>query len=77
MQQSVTVSSAFKFKGATFAWRDIRVSVPIKSGGGVVTTKHLLNGVSGLIKPGEMLFIMGPSGCGKSTMLDSLADRSA
>lgn len=67
--------AATKWRGATFAWRGIKVSVPIKKGKEVVM-KKLLDGVSGIVKPGELVFVMGPSGCGKSTMLDSLASRS-
>eukprot|EP00871_Galdieria_phlegrea_P002499 jgi/Galph1/324/GphlegSOOS_G5041.1 len=36
----------------------------------------ILKGVSGLVKPGELLAIMGPSGGGKTTLLNALAGRS-
>ncbi|KAJ3058638.1 hypothetical protein HK102_010384, partial [Quaeritorhiza haematococci] len=35
----------------------------------------LISGISGHVKPGEVLAIMGPSGGGKSTLLDILANR--
>ena len=37
--------------------------------------KKILDQVSGVALPGEVLFIMGPSGAGKTSLLDSLAGR--
>ena len=36
-------------------------------------TRIILNGITGLARPGRMLAIMGPSGSGKSSLLHALA----
>lgn len=75
--------STLHVKGVVFAWRDMRVTVPVKTGGvagfgarKTGQTKNIVDNVAGIVKPGEVLFIMGPSGSGKSSLLDALADRS-
>lgn len=64
-------------EAVTLAFEDIAYSVNI--GHRLRRKKResrlLLNRVSGLVRPGQLLFIMGPSGCGKTTILDLFARR--
>ncbi len=51
-------------------WENVRFSVEEDK-----KTKHILKGLSGHAKTGEMLAILGPTGCGKTSLLNVLAAR--
>lgn len=53
-------------------FEDIEFKVVDKSTG---KNKIILDKISGVVHPGEVLAVMGPSGSGKTSLLDFLADR--
>jgi ATP-binding cassette subfamily G (WHITE) protein 2 len=59
----------------TLSWKNIVYTITQKSGplwNRQSKDKILLNDVSGIVKPGQLLAIMGSTGAGKSTLLDVL-----
>jgi ABC-type multidrug transport system ATPase subunit len=59
---------------ATMHFRDITYTLQASTPGGA-PGQQILHGVSGRVRPGEVLAIIGASGAGKSTLLDILARR--
>ena len=71
---------SIRVKPATIAWKDLTYDVKLtrsnpQTGKKETIDKRILDGLSGIVRPGEMLAICGPSGGGKTTLLDAIAGR--
>uniref|UniRef100_A0A0X3Q5J8 ATP-binding cassette sub-family G member 2 n=1 Tax=Schistocephalus solidus TaxID=70667 RepID=A0A0X3Q5J8_SCHSO len=70
-----TVSARTMIPGSVITFQDIKYVVTTKKTAcSKPVIKTVLNGVSGIMRPGVNA-IMGPTGCGKSSLLDVLAGR--
>eukprot|EP00123_Amoebidium_parasiticum_P016521 comp23474_c1_seq1/m.39234 comp23474_c1_seq1/g.39234 ORF comp23474_c1_seq1/g.39234 comp23474_c1_seq1/m.39234 type:complete len:630 (-) comp23474_c1_seq1:172-2061(-) len=58
----------------TLSWHNVDFYITQKTGK-TTNTKQILKGISGAVKPGEMIALMGTSGAGKTTFLNLLSGR--
>lgn len=69
-------------KSITLTWENINVNVPLKKPGlfnrkpKIHQKNSIIQDVSGIAKPGQVMAIMGASGAGKTTLLNVLTCRS-
>ncbi|KAI9096775.1 hypothetical protein K1719_025954 [Acacia pycnantha] len=56
-------------------FEDVKYKVPAKGERSSEEGKHILHGITGSVRPGEILALLGPSGGGKTTLLNILSGR--
>lgn len=62
--------------GVWLSWEDLCVDVDLSNGPlRRKTTKRIIHGSRGRVRPGEVVAVMGPSGAGKTSLFNSLAKR--
>ncbi|XP_054798832.1 ABC transporter G family member 22-like [Prosopis cineraria] len=68
MQMEPTLPIHLKFE-------DVKYNVPLRGEKSSGEGKYILHGITGSVRPGEILALMGPSGGGKTTLLNILSGR--